>query len=174
VKTPVGVLNSAVEEAGMDQEAVRELARLIADEVIPAEAEEFDSRADAWFADPHRAGAHDADGGGPLGFGFAEVATNAVPAVLYIAEHILAATTEMTAEEGIRRATDWLGRKKKKKDKPAEEPPTAGLDVQEIAAAYDRDPDAVRRAVLAAGEEYGADAALIEKIADLVPALLDL
>lgn len=156
----------------MDQEAVRELARLIADQVVPAEADEFDSRADAWFADPHRAGARDADGGGPLGFGFAEVATSAVPAILYIAEHILAATTEMTAEEGIRRAADWLGRKKK--DKPAEEPQKATLEVREIAAAYDRDPDAVRRAVRVAGEEYGADAALIEKIAERVPALLDL
>jgi hypothetical protein len=162
----------AVEEAGMDQEAVRELARLIADQVIPAEADEFDSRADAWFADPHRAGAREGGGGDPLGFGFAEVATSAVPAILYIAEHVLAATTEMTAEEGIRRATDWLGRKKK--GKPAEEPRTATLNVHEVAAAYDRDPDAVRRAVRAAGEEYGADAALIEKIAERVPALLDL
>jgi hypothetical protein len=40
----------------MDQSAVRELARLIAGQVVP-EADEFDSASDAWFADPNRTAA---------------------------------------------------------------------------------------------------------------------
>jgi hypothetical protein len=156
----------------MDQEAVRELARLIAGQVIPTEAGEFDSRADAWFADPHRAGAGQADGGGPLGFGFAEVAANAVPTILYVAEHLLSATTEVTAEEGIKRAAGWLGRKKK--DNPAAQTQAERVDPQKIATAYHGDADEVRRAIRAAGQEYGADAALIDEIADGATALLGL
>jgi hypothetical protein len=154
----------------MDQEAVRELARLIADQIAPAEADEFDSQADAWFADPNRAAARDSHGGGPLGFGgLEEVANDAVPIILFISAHVLSAAADMSAAEGIRRV---LGRGKR--DKTADGPQAPALDVHEVAAAYGDDPEAVRRAVRAAGEEYGADAALIEKIADRVPTLLDL
>jgi hypothetical protein len=154
----------------MDQEAVRELARLIADQIVPAEADEFDSQADAWFADPNRAATRDPHGGGPLGFGgLEEIANDAVPIILYISAHLLSAAAEISAAEGIRRV---LGRGRR--DKTADGPEAPTLNAHEIAAAYGDDPEAVRSAVRAAGEEYGADAALIEKIADRVPTLLDL
>ena len=160
----------------MDQSAVRELARLIAGQVVPEEADEFDSAADAWFADPNRAAARRPRDGGPLGFGFGEIDADTVQVILYIASHILSAAAELTAAEGIRRVL-VRGKRHEPADGGVGEAPSGegpSVEVHEIAAAFGDDPEAVRRAVRAAGEECGADPALVEEIADRVPALLDL
>jgi hypothetical protein len=47
------------------------------------------------------------------------------------------------------------------------------LDTEQVVSAYGGDPQAVRRAVLDAGQRYGADPDLTRKIADQVVALLD-
>jgi hypothetical protein len=161
----------------MDQAAVRGLARQIFVGLAPEEADEFDSKADAWFADPRRASAVRPERRDPLGFGPAEVSTIVVPIVLYIGQHILSATTEVTAEEGVKRLARRFGRPKR--DKPGEEQPgdeaeALAREIPRITAAYGGDPDAVRRAVRAAGKEYGADAELVEKIAEQVLEVLEL
>lgn len=160
----------------MDQVAVRGLGRQVFVRLAPQAAGEFDSRADAWFADPRRAGATRPERRDPLGFGPAEITGIIVPTVLYIGEHILSATAEVTAEEGVKRLAGRLGRRKR--DKPGEEPgdeaEALAQEIPKITAAYAGDPDAVRRAVRAAGEEYGADAEVVEQIAEQVLKVLGL
>src|SRR5580704_5024893 len=91
------------EETGMERGGVRELARKVFKRAAPAETDEFDSRADAWFADSARARFGDAKRGVPLGFGLSAAVPTIVPLVLFVADHVLSAVTEITVEEGVKR-----------------------------------------------------------------------
>jgi hypothetical protein len=156
----------------VDQAAVRELAREIVEGVAPEESGEFDSQADAWFADPRRASDPGSEGDGPLGFGLADIATSVVPTVRFVAQNVLAATTEVTAEEGIRRLAGRLGRGKR--EVPDDEAETPELDIRAISDAYGGDRAALRRAVVTACKKSGADSDLTGKIADQTLAILKL
>ncbi len=159
----------------MERGGVRELARKVVERAAPAENDEFDSRADAWFADSARARSGDAKRGVPLGFGLSAAVPTIVPLVLFVADHVLSAVTEITVEEGVKRG---LGRLRRARHVQSNDPAAVGESVdpvpgrQQVAAAYGGDVAAVRRAALVAGERFGADPEQVRRVADEVVAVL--
>jgi len=162
----------------MERGGVRELARQVAERIAPAETDEFDSRADAWFADSARAQSGEAKRGVPLGSGLSAAIPTIVPLILFVADHVLSAVTEMTVEEGIKRGLGRLRRARHVQPdasaatSAADEPGDSVPGRQKVIAAYGGDIEAVRRAALVAGERFGADPEQVRLVADEVVAVL--
>lgn len=158
----------------MDRDTVRELARQVVQRAAPEQAEEFDSRADAWFSDPARARSGESGRGTPLGSGLETVVPSIVPLALYVADHVVAAVTELSVEGIVKQA--WLRIRGSRKHNPEKindrEPGTVSrsanheMDREKIIAAYHGDRDAVHDAAMKAGVRFGASSEQVRLVAD--------
>ena len=165
----------------MDQDAVRELARRIVERVAPGEAGEFDTWADAWFADPDRAWHGDAGRRDPLGAGLDTAVVSIAPFALWVADRVLSVLAEAGIKEGGGRVLGKFRRPKQQQDAGVSAEPVRselgsgsgpGFDVSAVILAYGGDLEAVRAAALAAGEAFGADPEQARATAEVVVLVL--
>ena len=161
----------------MDRGTVRELARQVVQRAAPEQAEEFDSRADAWFRDPARARSGGSGRGTPLGFGLETVVATIVPLALYVTDHVVSAVTEVSLEGVVKQAWPKIRGSRKHKQEQSDErderaPGTEGqaadhaLNREKVIAAYHGDREALRKAAVDAGNTFGASPEQVRLVAD--------